>query len=509
MKKILFILLTSLPFSFLAQERLAKLNLNVLKKPTGTAALVLSASSNDPLGFASSLQNSFNAQGFFLPVGGIDTKPYESVIAKYRGEEMLLLTCSYNYRADTGCGGSVPSKLTGSVLYFGPKNEPMSCANFSFSQGGFEGKCMSRVTDDLARRLIQQFGPTVDIQLNGPAPLLGKVQNRNLDEDSLRAAIRSGDLDPIQGVYKSMIGGDDRCGTYRIGIIKEGYGYEIINLKQTGNWDVGEVKAELEETAASGIYSGIWNSSLKNPIDCMFSLKGGLLEILMSEDKTCNYVKLWPKSDLKEEVSESENDARVVSTGSAVVVDASLGLCVTNAHVVDENKSVFVKIQGEELKCSVLQVDNNNDLALIKILDVSKSNIEALPISMSPKVGMKVYSAGYPKMGVMGESMKVTEGVISSLSFLNDPSKFQISCPITNGNSGGALLDQNGNLVGITQGGYRPDMATENVNAAVKALFVINIAQVVPESQLTITPSQEPVDFDFMPKSVLPVLIRD
>ena len=219
MKKILFILLTSLPFSFLAQERLAKLNLNVLKKPTGTAALVLSASSNDPLGFASSLQNSFNAQGFFLPVGGIDTKPYESVIAKYRGEEMLLLTCSYNYRADTGCGGSVPSKLTGSVLYFGPKNEPMSCANFSFSQGGFEGKCMSRVTDDLARRLIQQFGPTVDIQLNGPAPLLGKVQNRNLDEDSLRAAIRSGDLDPIQGVYKSMIGGDDRCGTYRIGII--------------------------------------------------------------------------------------------------------------------------------------------------------------------------------------------------------------------------------------------------------------------------------------------------
>ena len=215
------------------------------------------------------------------------------------------------------------------------------------------------------------------------------------------------------------------------------------------------------------------------------------------------------KEGLSKPVPISGNDLQVVASGSAVVVDAKLGLCVTNAHVVDESKSVFVKILGEEYECAVLQVDRNNDLALIKITNLPSVSINAIPISTSPKVGMKVYSAGFPKMGVMGESMKVTEGVISSLSFLNDPSKFQISCPITNGNSGGALLDKYGNLVGITQGGYRPDMATENVNAAVKALFVLNIASVVPESQLLTSPSQTPVDFDKIPNSVLPVLIKE
>ena len=301
MKKQLLIFLAFLPISVVSQEQLAKLNLNVLKKPTGKAALVLSTVSNDALGFASSLQNSFAANGLVLPVAKIDDEIIESVIAKYRGTEMLLLTCSYESYEVFGCGGYVPKKMNGSVFYFGPKGESLSCATFSFSQNyfGMNRKCMYHVTDDLARRLIKEFDLTVDIQLNGAAPALGKVENRNLDEDSLRAVISAGSADAIQGVYKSMIGGDDKCGTYRIGILEEGYGYEIINLKKTKNWEVGEVKAELEETAVSGIYSGIWNSSTKTPFDCMFSLEGGLLEVLLSEDLSCSYVKLWRKKDFQ------------------------------------------------------------------------------------------------------------------------------------------------------------------------------------------------------------------
>ena len=126
---------------------------------------------------------------------------------------------------------------------------------------------------------------------------------------------------------------------------------------------------------------------------------------------------------------------------------------------------------------------------------------------MDAALGGKVYSAGFPDLINMGMDIKVTEGIISSVSFLKDPSKFQISCPITSGNSGGALLDEHGNLIGITQGGYRPDLNTENVNAAVKALYVIGLAQTEDSCELNFKLNSSPIDFTKISKAVVPILI--
>ena len=136
-------------------------------------------------------------------------------------------------------------------------------------------------------------------------------------------------------------------------------------------------------------------------------------------------------------------------------------------------------------------------------------SLRQIPISMDDKLGDRVYSAGYPRVFEMGDEIKITEGVISSMSFLSDPSKFQTSVPITNGNSGGALLDENGNLVGITQGGWRPDANTENVNAAVKSLYLISLAQTESTCNISLSQNEQKVDFSTIEESVLPLFVYD
>ena len=114
-------------------------------------------------------------------------------------------------------------------------------------------------------------------------------------------------------------------------------------------------------------------------------------------------------------------------------------------------------------------------------------------------------AAGYPLKGVMGSDIKVTEGIISSTSFLGSSNMYQISAPITNGNSGGALLDQSGNLAGITQGGYRPDANTENVNAAVKSLMVLALIQGESDCNPFIGDLSQEIPFTTLENSVVPV----
>ena len=73
----------------------------------------------------------------------------------------------------------------------------------------------------------------------------------------------------------------------------------------------------------------------------------------------------------------------------------------------------------------------------------------------------------------MGEEVKVTNGIISSNSgFKNDITSYQISAPIQPGNSGGPLLDDKGNLVGIINAKH---LEAENVSYAVKFAYLLSL----------------------------------
>jgi S1-C subfamily serine protease/antitoxin component YwqK of YwqJK toxin-antitoxin module len=165
------------------------------------------------------------------------------------------------------------------------------------------------------------------------------------------------------------------------------------------------------------------------------------------------------------------------------------GFIATNYHVIQDASEIWVlcKQNGmkKKFKATVFQTDKTNDLAVIKITDSNFVPLPILPYQLASEtiaVGNEVFSLGYPLADVMGETVKFTDGKISSLTGINeDVTKYQVTAPIQNGNSGGPLFDDLGNVVGIIESRLNKEKyASENVNYAIKSGLLKNIIDLVP-----------------------------
>ena len=113
-----------------------------------------------------------------------------------------------------------------------------------------------------------------------------------------------------------------------------------------------------------------------------------------------------------------------------------------------------------------------------------------LPIFPSRKVslGSTVATVGFPDPGLQGFSPKLAKGEIASLSGAADDARyFQVSVPVQPGNSGGALVDERGNVIGIVSAKLNAAAALdatgalpENVNYAVKSSLLLSFLESVP-----------------------------
>ncbi|MEA2080169.1 MAG: tetratricopeptide repeat-containing serine protease family protein [Pseudomonadota bacterium] len=165
-----------------------------------------------------------------------------------------------------------------------------------------------------------------------------------------------------------------------------------------------------------------------------------------------------------------------VSTGTAW--STASGYAVTNHHVVSGKQSiVLVDSQGEEIPATVAASDELNDIALLSVGDPARLPA-ALPLACaSAQLGSSVFTIGFPRVDIMGTTPKLSLGIISSVNGLyDDPASYQISVPVQPGNSGGPLLNMQGEVVGLitsmlgtvesANGKTRP---IANINYALKA----------------------------------------
>lgn len=140
--------------------------------------------------------------------------------------------------------------------------------------------------------------------------------------------------------------------------------------------------------------------------------------------------------------------------GSGVIIDGR-GYIVTNNHVVSGAQSIAVVLfDGTHLQAQLTGVDPADDLAVIKVTP-PKNGLTVLPLGDSSKlqVGQDVLAIGNP----LGITQTVTSGIISALNRsvsegqggATIPDAIQTDAPINPGNSGGALVDMQGNLIGI------------------------------------------------------------
>ena len=170
------------------------------------------------------------------------------------------------------------------------------------------------------------------------------------------------------------------------------------------------------------------------------------------------------------------------SSGSGAIVSAQ-GLVLTAAHVVADATRLWVLTAQGTREAKILRIDEANDLAILKI---EGRALVPLPIAPSRNVrlGQSVSTIGFPNIGFQGFSPKVTRGEISSVNgFTDDPRSWQVSVPVQPGNSGGPLLDENGNLIGIVVSklGLKAMQATgdipQNVNYAVKSAYALALLE--------------------------------
>ncbi len=162
---------------------------------------------------------------------------------------------------------------------------------------------------------------------------------------------------------------------------------------------------------------------------------------------------LAKRSDVDETLDELEllesNSARDFNIGSGVILSAE-GLCVTNNHVIEGSKGIRVRLSdGRELIGTDLKADPKSDLAVFKIKSNTPLPAATLGNSDALVVGEWVIAIGSP----FALDQTVSVGIISSKGrsipgFVQGP-MLQTDASINPGNSGGALLDINGDLVGI------------------------------------------------------------
>lgn len=145
------------------------------------------------------------------------------------------------------------------------------------------------------------------------------------------------------------------------------------------------------------------------------------------------------------------------SLGSGVIIDAQRGYVITNHHVIEGADAVSITLSdGRTLAAEFLGSDADTDIALMKI---PAQNLSALPLgdSNALRVGDFVVAVGNP----FGIGQTVTSGIVSAvgrtgLRGLGFQNFIQTDASINPGNSGGALVNLNGELVGINTASFNP-----------------------------------------------------
>ncbi|AHM75673.1 serine endoprotease DegP [Yersinia hibernica] len=181
----------------------------------------------------------------------------------------------------------------------------------------------------------------------------------------------------------------------------------------------------------------------------------------------------------------SKQDFRAL--GSGVIIDSAKGYVVTNNHVVDNATKISVKLSdGRSYEAKVIGKDPRTDIALLQLKDAK--NLTAIKIADSDQLRVGDYTVAIGNPYGLGET--VTSGIVSALgrsglNVENYENFIQTDAAINRGNSGGALINLNGELIGINTAILAPDGGNIGIGFAIPSNMVKNLtAQMVEFGQV-------------------------
>ena len=189
------------------------------------------------------------------------------------------------------------------------------------------------------------------------------------------------------------------------------------------------------------------------------------------------------KEKAEQEKIERENTEMLQAssgTGFSVSYD---GHIITNHHVIDACQEIKVRYKNDDIQAKLIAFDPLNDLAILKIDD---KPLSVLPINYgNPEILQEIYVAGFPFGENVSTSIKMTKGIVSSLTGIgNNYSNIQIDAALQPGNSGGPIFDDKGNVVAVAVEKLAIEYAIErfgtipeNTNFGIKSSVVINFLE--------------------------------
>ncbi|NIH11653.1 MAG: serine endoprotease DegP [Serratia symbiotica] len=173
--------------------------------------------------------------------------------------------------------------------------------------------------------------------------------------------------------------------------------------------------------------------------------------------------------------------------GAGVVIDAAKGYVVTNNHVVDNANKIQVKLSdGRRYDAKVIGKDMRSDIALLQLKDFK--NLTAIKMADSDQLRVGDYAIAIGNPYGLGET--ATSGIVSALgrsglNIENYENFIQTDAAINRGNSGGALVNLNGELIGINTAILAPDGGNIGIGFAIPSNMVKNLtAQMVEYGQV-------------------------
>lgn len=290
------------------------------------------------------------------------------------------------------------------------------------------------------------------------------------NESSLKERINN-ENDGIVGIYE-----DFYSGGYKLGVIKHDNSYRIIYMsgKRSKCWEFGHVIAELRPSATNGLFKATWyRPDFSSTNDCIVMFDGVTMVVSLPSDKM-TFIKMYPQQ------SSPNTSTKEPQSWSGTGWALGNGYVVTNNHVAEGARTITIKgIDGDlntGYSAEVVATDKTNDIAVLKIKDSRFNGFGAIPYAVSSRIAEKgegVFVLGYPMTQVLGNEVKYTAGEINSITgFQGDVATYQISAPVTHGNSGGPMFDNKGNVIGIVNSGITDKEIAENVGYAIKISYL-------------------------------------
>jgi len=309
-------------------------------------------------------------------------------------------------------------------------------------------------------------------------------------EQTIEMFFKGRKLDPLEGIWMESNWG-------LVAIKKHGLGYQkyVISVRFRGL--NGTHETTIFKTASPKVYTFFTRSSRRYNSWYKFRTYTGKYflknENFAERDIESKYawpgnpdgtlIRNWPtdlyahnkKFDSSNEDSPSKppkanpDDNKVVAAASGTGFFVSkTGHIITNHHVIEGCNAVKVSFKGNEIEAKILAVDKMNDLAIIKVkikpnkvYSVSGEDVALLE---------NVIIAGFPLGKKVSSAIKTSKGSVTALAGYGDNySEFQTDAALNQGNSGGPIMDQKGNVVGVAVANYGKKEGVESFNFGIKS----------------------------------------